>query len=85
VAGLFEKANKRYASTFALQPYQGDVITGIHGVTDEMLEAIEVARDRNFFVASLSSSARTTGVPGCYFIPASMPIPILHGLYFSIR
>lgn len=34
-------------STFAPQTYHGDIIKGIRTVTDEMLETIEAARDKN--------------------------------------
>lgn len=36
------------ASTFAPQTYHGEIIKSIRTVTDELLETIEAARDRNF-------------------------------------
>lgn len=36
------------ASSFVPQEYHGDLIVGIRRITDEMIEAVEAARDREF-------------------------------------
>lgn len=47
----FKKAftlNNTDPSSFAPKEYHGDLIVGIRRITDEMIEAVEAARDREF-------------------------------------